>query len=88
LAAAVGDIRVGARADGAREIKSTWGQNKMKTSVENKIEGEFHEVKGKIKEETGKLADKPDLEAEGTVEKVAGKIQKKFGQVQKAIRKD
>ena len=55
----------------------------MKSSIRDKAEGTFHEVKGKVKEIAGKLSDNPDLEVEGTVEKIAGKVQVKIGQVKK-----
>jgi uncharacterized protein YjbJ (UPF0337 family) len=55
----------------------------MKSSIRDKAEGTFHEVKGKAKEVAGKLIDNPELEAEGTGEKIAGKIQEKIGEVKK-----
>ena len=59
----------------------------MKSSIRDKTEGKFHEVKGKVKEVVGKLSDDPDLEAEGTGEKIAGKVQNKIGQVKKVFGK-
>jgi uncharacterized protein YjbJ (UPF0337 family) len=59
----------------------------MKSSIRDKAEGTFHEVKGKIKEVTGKLSDNPKLQAEGTIEKVGGKVQEKVGQVKKVFGK-
>ena len=53
----------------------------MKSSIRDKAEGTFHEVKGKVKEVSGKLSDNPELEAEGRGEKIAGKVQEKIGQV-------
>ena len=55
----------------------------MKSSIRDKAEGTFHEVKGKIKEVAGDLSDNSKLEAEGTAEKIAGKVQEKIGQVKK-----
>ena len=55
----------------------------MKSSIRDKTEGTFHEVKGKVKEIAGKLSDKPKLEAKGKGEKITGKVQKKIGQVKK-----
>jgi uncharacterized protein YjbJ (UPF0337 family) len=55
----------------------------MKSSIRDKAEGTFHQVKGKAKEIAGKLSDNPKLEVEGTVEKIAGKVQEKIGQVKK-----
>ena len=57
----------------------------MKSSIRDKAEGTFHEVKGKVKEAAGKLSDNPGLEAEGTDEKIAGKVQEKIGQVKKVV---
>jgi uncharacterized protein YjbJ (UPF0337 family) len=57
----------------------------MKSSIRDKAEGKFHQVKGKIKEKTGEITDNPKLEAEGTSEKIAGKVQEKIGQVKKVL---
>ena len=59
----------------------------MKSSIRDKAEGTFHEVKGKVKEVSGKLSDNPELEAEGSGEKIAGKVQEKIGQVKKVLGK-
>jgi uncharacterized protein YjbJ (UPF0337 family) len=59
----------------------------MKSSIRDKAEGTFHEVKGKAKEMAGKLSDNPGLEAEGTDEKIAGKVQEKVGHVKKVLGK-
>ena len=59
----------------------------MKSSIRDKAEGTFHEVKGKVKEVSGKLNDNPELEAEGTAEKTAGKVQEKIGQIKKVLGK-
>jgi uncharacterized protein YjbJ (UPF0337 family) len=59
----------------------------MKSSIRDKSEGTFHEVKGKVKEVSGKLSDDPELEAEGTGEKIAGKVQEKIGQVKEVLGK-
>jgi len=59
----------------------------MKSSIRDKAEGTFHEVKGKVKEVAGKFSDNPELEAEGTDEKIAGKVQVKIGQVKKVAGK-
>jgi uncharacterized protein YjbJ (UPF0337 family) len=55
----------------------------MESSIKDKLEGTFHEVKGKAKEVAGKLSDNPKLETEGTGEKMAGKVQEKIGEVKK-----
>ena len=57
----------------------------MKSSIRDKAEGTFHEVKGKVKEVVGKLSDNPKLEAEGTDEKIAGKVQEKIGKVKNVL---
>ena len=59
----------------------------MKSSIRDKAEGTFHEVKGKVKEVAGKMSDNPELEAEGTVEKITGKVQEKIGQIKKTLGK-
>jgi uncharacterized protein YjbJ (UPF0337 family) len=59
----------------------------MKSSIENRIEGEVHEVKGTLKEKVGQLTHDRRTQAEGLAEKVAGKIQKRIGRVQKTVAK-
>jgi uncharacterized protein YjbJ (UPF0337 family) len=59
----------------------------MKSSIRDKAEGTFHEVKGKAKEVAGKLSDNPKLRTEGTVEKIAGKVQAKVGQIKQVFGK-
>ncbi len=59
----------------------------MKSSIRDKAEGTFHEVKGKVKEDAGKIMDNPELEAKGTDEKIAGKVQKKIGQIKELLGK-
>jgi uncharacterized protein YjbJ (UPF0337 family) len=57
----------------------------MKSSLQDKAEGTFHEVKGKIKQTTGKLIDNQEMEAEGAGETLAGKVQRKTGQVKDVL---
>ena len=57
----------------------------MKSSIRDKAEGTFHEVKGKVKEVAGEITDNSELEDEGTGEKIAGKVQKKIGEVKKVL---
>ena len=45
----------------------------MKSSIKDKAEGTFHEVKGKVKEVAGKVSDNPEMEAEGIGERIAGR---------------
>jgi uncharacterized protein YjbJ (UPF0337 family) len=59
----------------------------MKSSIRDKAEGTFHEVKGKVKEMAGKITDNPKLEGKGKAEKIAGKVQEKVGQVKKILGK-
>jgi uncharacterized protein YjbJ (UPF0337 family) len=59
----------------------------MKSSMNDKVKGAFHEAKGKVKEMAGKITDNPKLEAKGKVEKIAGKVQEKVGQVKKVLGK-
>ena len=59
----------------------------MKSSIRDKAEGTFHEVKGKAKEVSGNITDNPKLEAKGKAEKIAGKVQEKIGQVKKVLGK-
>ena len=59
----------------------------MKSSIRDKAEGTFHEVKGNVKAIVGKITDNPKLEATGKVEKIAGKVQGKVGQIKKVCGK-
>lgn len=59
----------------------------MKSSMKDKVEGTFHEVKGAVREMAGKITDNPKLKAKGKVEKMAGKAQEKLGQVKKVFGK-
>lgn len=45
----------------------------------DRIEGNWTELKGKIKEQYGKLTDQEITEAEGNAEKLAGNLQAKYG---------
>ena len=57
----------------------------MKSSMQDKVKGTFHEAKGKVREMAGKITDNPKLEAKGKVEKIAGKAQERIGQVKKVL---
>jgi uncharacterized protein YjbJ (UPF0337 family) len=59
----------------------------MKSSMNDKVKGTFHEAKGKVKEMAGKITDNPKLEAKGKAEKITGKAQEKIGQVKKVMGK-
>lgn len=57
----------------------------MKSSMKDKVEGKFHEVKGAVREAAGKITDNPRLKAEGRIENLAGKAQEKLGDVKKVF---
>lgn len=59
----------------------------MKSSTEDRVEGNFHEVKGKVKEKAGQVSNNPNLEDKGKAENLAGKIQKKVGQIKEVFEK-
>ena len=59
----------------------------MKSSIRDKVEGTFHEVKGAAREAAGKLSDNPKLQVKGAAEKFAGKAQEKIGQVKQVFGK-
>jgi uncharacterized protein YjbJ (UPF0337 family) len=63
------------------------GENQMKPSTKDQVQGDLHELKGKVKEKAGQVTNNPNLEAEGQAEKIAGKVQKKVGQVEKLLEK-
>ncbi len=62
-------------------------EDTMKSSIRDKAEGAFHELKGTAKEISGILNEDPELEAEGADEKIAGKVQKKVGQIKTVLGK-
>lgn len=57
----------------------------MKSSMNDKLKGTFHEASGTVKEMAGKATDNPKLLAKGKVEKMTGKIQNKIGQVKEVM---
>ncbi len=59
----------------------------MKSSIRDKAEGMFHEVKGRVKEVSGNITDNPKLESKGKAEKISGKVQEKVGQVKEVLGK-
>ncbi|HWR02766.1 MAG TPA: CsbD family protein [Humidesulfovibrio sp.] len=59
----------------------------MKSSTEDKVEGELHKVSGNIKEAVGKVTDNPKLTAKGQAENMAGKVQVKVGEIKKVAGK-
>jgi len=60
-------------------------EDTMKSSIRDKAEGAFHELKGTAKEIAGRLNEDPDLETAGTGEKIAGRVQEKVGQIKKVL---
>jgi len=58
-----------------------------KSSIRDKAEGAFHEVKGTAKEIAGRFSKDQDLEAEGVGEKIFGRAQGKLGQIKKVLGK-
>jgi uncharacterized protein YjbJ (UPF0337 family) len=60
----------------------------MKSSMRDKAEGKFHQMKGNIKQVAGKLSDNPKLEAAGTVEKISGEVQEKIGHFKKVFEQE
>ena len=63
------------------------GEDHMKPSTKDQLEGKLHELKGTFKEKAGQLTNDPNLEAEGQSENLAGKVQKKAGQIKKVFEK-
>ena len=59
----------------------------MKSSTQEKVEGNIHNVKGEIKEVAGKLTRNTDLEIEGKSDKIEGAVQEKVGQIKKVFGK-
>lgn len=57
----------------------------MKSSIRDKSEGAFHEVKGKGQESGREITDNPKLEAEGKTEEIVGKVQNKVSEVKKVL---
>ena len=59
----------------------------MKSSMQDRMEGGFHEVKGTIKEQVGQFTNDRDLKTEGKAEKKAGKVQQQIGHAREAVTK-
>jgi uncharacterized protein YjbJ (UPF0337 family) len=57
----------------------------MKSSTQDKIEGEARNLAGKIKEAAGHITHNPALEAKGQDEQIDGQVQKKVGDVKKVF---
>jgi uncharacterized protein YjbJ (UPF0337 family) len=64
-------------------MKNLKEKNTMKSSIREKTEGKFHQMKGKVKQVAGKISDNTKLETEGTIEKISGKFQENIGKVKK-----
>lgn len=59
----------------------------MKSSIKDKVEGKFHEVKGKIKEIVGETVNSPKMAIEGRNERIAGIVQEQAGKAKKILGK-
>jgi uncharacterized protein YjbJ (UPF0337 family) len=57
----------------------------MKSSTQDKVEGNAKELSGKVKVGVGKITKNPDLQQRGRDEQVEGKVQKKVGDVKKVF---
>jgi uncharacterized protein YjbJ (UPF0337 family) len=79
----------GAPASAGRSASRTTNQRSttMKSSTQDKVEGQLHEAKGKIKEVAGKIVGNKDLELKGKDENLAGKVQEKVGQIKTVLGK-
>lgn len=59
----------------------------MKSSIRDRAESTFHQVKGKVKEVAGKLSGNGTLEVEGDIETMEGKVQENTGKIKKVLNK-
>ena len=57
----------------------------MKSSMRDRIKGEFHEIKGNAKEKVAHITNNRHMAAAGRSEKLAGKIQKKLGRIKRVF---
>ncbi len=57
----------------------------MKSSTQDKIEGEARDLAGKIKEVAGRVTHNPALKARGQDEQIDGQVQKKVGDIKKVF---
>jgi uncharacterized protein YjbJ (UPF0337 family) len=57
----------------------------MKSSTQDKIEGNARELSGKVKEAAGRVTNNPNLQERGLDEQAAGKVQKKVGDIKKVF---
>jgi uncharacterized protein YjbJ (UPF0337 family) len=81
------NVATGAAGENRSDSNAHKGENSMKSSLRDKVEGKMHWVKGKIKEVIGKAVNNPDLEAKGNKEILSGAMQKKVGAVKRAVGK-
>jgi uncharacterized protein YjbJ (UPF0337 family) len=61
------------------------GENIMKSSTKDKIQGEKDKIEGKVKEGLGKLTGNRDLEEEGKDDQLEGAVRKKVGEIKKVF---
>ncbi len=57
----------------------------MKSSTQDKAEGNAKDIAGRIKETVGKAVGNPRLESDGKAEKVEGQVQHKIGEIKKVL---
>jgi uncharacterized protein YjbJ (UPF0337 family) len=59
----------------------------MKSSTQDKVEGNLHQASGKVKEVVGKAINNHEMTAKGKAENAAGKVQEKVGEIKKVLGK-
>lgn len=57
----------------------------MKTSTQDKVEGQAKDLQGKVKEAAGRAVGNPNLEQRGLNDQAEGKVQKKVGDIKKVF---
>jgi uncharacterized protein YjbJ (UPF0337 family) len=57
----------------------------MKSSTQDKVEGNARQLSGKIKEVAGRTTNNPGLQARGQNEQIDGQVQKKVGDIKKVF---
>ncbi|MCH7398184.1 CsbD family protein [Belliella sp. DSM 107340] len=56
------------------------------SALEDKMKGNWNEIKGKLKQKYGELTDDDLIYAEGKSDEVLGKIQKKTGKTKEEVK--
>lgn len=57
------------------------------SAFEDKLKGNWNQIKGKLKQEYGELTDDDLMYAEGKSDELLGKIQKKTGKTKEEVQK-